>query len=142
MPGLDTRKAAKRRWGLTLLFVVAWLLYSAAIVWYPIHESVAARERVAAADLARCGKHAASPEAAQFCQGDYARDLADAREIHWDRHPLWNPFWFAPLVLLLPPFGIFGVVWILKRGLASNPLSDPAQSNSKTGVARDAETLS
>lgn len=86
------------------------------MVWYPIHESVTARERVAAADFEKCQKHAESLQAAKFCEGEYGRDLADAREINWSGHPLWNPFWFAPLVLLLPPFAISGLIWILTRG--------------------------
>lgn len=98
------------------LFLIPWLLYVAALVWYPVHESTVARERVAAADFARCQQHAASVPAVRFCQGDYERDLEDAREIHWEHHPLWTPFWFAPLTLLLPPFMVFGLVWIMTRG--------------------------
>jgi hypothetical protein len=104
--------------GLRPVFILPWLLYAAAMIWYPIHESVVARERVANADFAKCRQHAASVQAVRFCESDYGRDLADAREIQWERHPLWNPFWFAPLVLLLPPFAVYGLIWILTRGAA------------------------
>lgn len=103
---------------LRLAFISLWLLYAAVTIWYPIHESVAARERVAAADFAKCGHHAASVQALKFCEGDYARDLEDARVINWSGHPLWNPLWFAPLVLLLPPFAVYGLIWIMTRGAA------------------------
>lgn len=115
---MATRTKTKAGWGLSPLFIIPWLLYGATIVWYPVHESVLARERVANADLSKCREHAASVQALKFCEGDYARDMEDARVIHWDRHPLWHPLWFAPLVLFLPLFGIYGLIWIMTRGSA------------------------
>ena len=90
------------------------------MIWYPIHDSVVARERVAAGQFAKCRQHAASIEAIKFCDNDYARDLEDAREIRWEQHPLWHPFWLGLLVLLLPPFAIFGMIWIITRSSFSS----------------------
>lgn len=113
MKRLEKRKRTNRTFRLRPLFILPWLLYTAAMIWYPIHVSVAARERIVAADSAKCRQRARTKAALDLCDAEYERNLEDAREINWRWHPLWNPIWFAPLALLLPPFAVYGVISIM-----------------------------
>ena len=107
--------------GFRRVFVILWLLYIVSVVLYPFYEDE--REWPTTSLLARV-EYDACMNAAKG--GDYSGNMrvcmnafshaglgATWKNI-WEQNG-WHPLWAAPVVFLVPPLIVYGVLWLLVK---------------------------